>query len=96
MTKHANYTKEHSTRKEEDREDDLYKSKEVEESAICSKNISFINQKNQLGTAHAVKQALPALRKNSICVVLYGDVPLVQKNTLTKLIKSALRGTYLY
>ena len=28
-----------------------YKSKEVQESVICSKNISFINQKNQLGTA---------------------------------------------
>ena len=69
-----------------------YKSKEVQESVICSKNISFINQKNQLGTAHAVKQALPALRNNSVSVVLYGDAPLVQKSTLNKLIKSALKG----
>jgi bifunctional UDP-N-acetylglucosamine pyrophosphorylase/glucosamine-1-phosphate N-acetyltransferase len=69
-----------------------YKSKEVEESLVCSKNISFINQKNQLGTAHAVKQALPALRKNSVSVVLYGDAPLVKKNTLNRLIKSASKG----
>ena len=69
-----------------------YKSKEVEESVVCSKNINFINQKNQLGTAHAVKQALPVLRKNSVSVVLYGDAPLVKKNTLNRLIKSALKG----
>lgn len=69
-----------------------YKSKEVESCVASSKKISFINQKKQLGTAHAVKQALPVLRKNSISVVLYGDAPLVAKSTLKKLIKPALKG----
>ena len=69
-----------------------YKSKEVEQSIISTKKISFINQKNQLGTAHAVKQTLPSLKKNSISVVLYGDAPLVKKNTLNKLINSAAKG----
>jgi bifunctional UDP-N-acetylglucosamine pyrophosphorylase/glucosamine-1-phosphate N-acetyltransferase len=35
---------------------------------------------------------LPALRKNSVSVVLYGDAPLVKKNTLNRLIKSASKG----
>tara|TARA_B100000963_G_scaffold147220_1_gene128186 strand:+ start:502 stop:1848 length:1347 start_codon:yes stop_codon:yes gene_type:complete len=69
-----------------------YKSKEVVKGVTSSNKISFINQKNQLGTAHAVKQALPNLRKNSISVILYGDVPLVTKGTLKKLIKSAING----
>ena len=69
-----------------------YKSKEVESGIISSKKISFIKQKKQLGTAHAVKQALPVLRKNSISVVLYGDAPLITKSTLNRLIKPALKG----
>jgi len=69
-----------------------YKSKEVISGVTSSNKISFINQKNQLGTAHAVKQALPNLRKNSISVILYGDVPLVTKGTLKKLIKNAING----
>ncbi len=69
-----------------------YKSKEVESVVASSKKISFINQKKQLGTAHAVKQALPVLRKNSISVVLYGDAPLVTMRTLKKLIGPALKG----
>jgi len=69
-----------------------YKSKEVESGIISSKKISFIKQKKQLGTAHAVKQALPVLRKNSISVVLYGDAPLITQSTLNRLIKPALKG----
>jgi len=56
------------------------------------KNTSFVNQKQQLGTGHAVKQALNHLRPNSISLVLYGDGPLVKKSTLTKLIASAQKG----
>ena len=69
-----------------------YKSHEVEKDIVSQKKIRFVKQKYQLGTAHAVKQALPNIRKNSIVVVLYGDVPLVKKNTLNRLIKSALKG----
>ena len=69
-----------------------YKSNEVERDLVSQKKLSFVKQKNQLGTAHAVKQALPNIRKNSVAVILYGDVPLVKKNTLNRLIKSASKG----
>ena len=69
-----------------------YKSNEVESGIHSSKKINFIKQKKQLGTAHAVKQALPYLRKNAISIILYGDAPLVAKNTLNKLIRSASKG----
>jgi bifunctional UDP-N-acetylglucosamine pyrophosphorylase/glucosamine-1-phosphate N-acetyltransferase len=69
-----------------------YKSNEVESGIYSSKKINFIKQKKQLGTAHAVKQALPYLRKNAISIILYGDAPLVAKNTLNKLIRSASKG----
>ena len=69
-----------------------YKSNEVERDVVSQKKLRFVKQKNQLGTAHAVKQALPNIRKNSVAVILYGDVPLVKKNTLNRLIKSASKG----
>ena len=44
-------------------------------------------QKKQLGTADAVKQAMPALKRSSDTVlVLYGDAPLLKAGTLRKLI----------
>ncbi|URQ66601.1 bifunctional UDP-N-acetylglucosamine diphosphorylase/glucosamine-1-phosphate N-acetyltransferase GlmU [SAR86 cluster bacterium] len=69
-----------------------YKSNEVERDLVSKKKLCFVKQNNQLGTAHAVKKALPNIRKNSVAVVLYGDVPLVKKNTLNRLIKSASTG----
>ena len=69
-----------------------YKAKEVEDQITSSKKINFVNQKKQLGTAHAVKQALPYIRKNSISVILYGDAPLVTKATLKRLINTASKG----
>ena len=64
----------------------------VKNSLDVKKNTGFINQKNQLGTGHAVRQTLQHLRSNSISLVLYGDGPLVKKSTLTKLISSAKKG----
>jgi len=42
----------------------------------------FVIQEPQLGTGHAVQQALPHLDDNSQTLVLYGDVPLIQHSTL--------------
>ena len=53
------------------------------------KSTNWVNQKKQLGTGHAVKQALKQLRPNACCLVLYADGPLVTANTLKKLIKAA-------
>ena len=69
-----------------------HKGKEVENSIFSEKKINYVIQKNQLGTAHAVKQAIPLLRKNSVSVVLYGDAPLVTRKTLNKLVNSAASG----
>ncbi len=43
---------------------------------------NFVIQEPQLGTGHAVQQALPHLVDESLTMVLYGDVPLMQADTL--------------
>jgi bifunctional UDP-N-acetylglucosamine pyrophosphorylase/glucosamine-1-phosphate N-acetyltransferase len=45
----------------------------------------FIIQQPQLGTGHAVQQAMPYLDDNSRTLVLYGDVPLIQLSTLQQM-----------
>ncbi|MDZ4202882.1 MAG: bifunctional UDP-N-acetylglucosamine diphosphorylase/glucosamine-1-phosphate N-acetyltransferase GlmU [Gallionella sp.] len=47
--------------------------------------LSFVLQEPQLGTGHAVQQALPFLSDDSRTLVLYGDVPLIQHNTLHRM-----------
>lgn len=47
---------------------------------------TFVLQEPQLGTGHAVQQALPELADHSSTLVLYGDVPLIQSNTLKQLL----------
>ncbi|MDO8310995.1 MAG: bifunctional UDP-N-acetylglucosamine diphosphorylase/glucosamine-1-phosphate N-acetyltransferase GlmU [Sideroxyarcus sp.] len=42
----------------------------------------FVIQEPQLGTGHAVQQAMPHFQDNSRTLVLYGDVPLIQHSTL--------------
>lgn len=49
-------------------------------------DIKWIAQTEQLGTAHAVKMALPALPSAGKTLILAGDVPLVQAETLQKLL----------
>lgn len=44
-------------------------------------------QAEQLGTAHAVQQASPDIDDNHIALVLYGDVPLIKTETLSRLIE---------
>ena len=48
--------------------------------------LKFVRQEPQLGTGHAVQQAVPALPDDGIVVVLSGDVPLTQPDTLKNLI----------
>jgi len=56
--------------------------------------LNFVRQEPQLGTGHAVQQTVPALRDDGIVVVLSGDVPLTQADTLQQLI-AACAGTQL-
>jgi bifunctional UDP-N-acetylglucosamine pyrophosphorylase/glucosamine-1-phosphate N-acetyltransferase len=56
------------------------------------RDVQFVLQEPQLGTGHAVMQALPLLADDSHTLVLYGDVPLVSAATLERLMVSAGRG----
>lgn len=46
----------------------------------------FVLQEPQLGTGHAVQQALSHLKDDTLTLVLYGDVPLIQPGTLKKML----------
>lgn len=50
-------------------------------------DINWIKQPKQLGTGHAVMQALPFIDQASKVLILYGDVPLITLNTLGQLIE---------
>ena len=51
-------------------------------------DLKFVRQEPQLGTGHAVQQAVPALADDGVVVVLSGDVPLTQADTLRQLIQA--------
>jgi bifunctional UDP-N-acetylglucosamine pyrophosphorylase/glucosamine-1-phosphate N-acetyltransferase len=55
-------------------------------------NLSWAKQEPQLGTGHAVQQALPHLDPESICLILYGDVPLIRPETLQEMTLVAREG----
>lgn len=54
--------------------------------------IHWARQDSQLGTGHAVKQALPYLREDTHTLILYGDVPLIKVETLEALKSQATSG----
>ena len=51
-------------------------------------DLTFIEQKEQLGTGHAVDQASPFLKEDEDVLVLYGDVPLTKVSTLESLLQA--------
>jgi bifunctional UDP-N-acetylglucosamine pyrophosphorylase/glucosamine-1-phosphate N-acetyltransferase len=60
--------------------------------ALAHYDINWVVQEQQLGTGHAVMQALPAIAKDSLVLVLYGDVPLTRLSTLQYLVEKAQEG----
>ena len=52
---------------------------------LADDDLSFVLQDKQLGTGHAVAQALPVLTAETV-LILYGDVPLIKVETLHKLL----------
>ncbi|MBT4668025.1 MAG: NTP transferase domain-containing protein, partial [Candidatus Ruthia sp.] len=56
---------------------------------INDDSINWVEQAEQLGTGHAVQQAMPSIDDDSISLVLYGDVPLIEQSTLNDLITQA-------
>ncbi|HEX4871671.1 MAG TPA: bifunctional UDP-N-acetylglucosamine diphosphorylase/glucosamine-1-phosphate N-acetyltransferase GlmU [Nevskiaceae bacterium] len=57
--------------------------------------LTFAEQREQLGTAHAVAQALPGIPDQARVWVLYGDVPLVDARTLEALARTPADGVAL-
>ncbi|MBU2884193.1 bifunctional UDP-N-acetylglucosamine diphosphorylase/glucosamine-1-phosphate N-acetyltransferase GlmU [Gilvimarinus agarilyticus] len=57
---------------------------EVKEN-FSSQTVQWAEQKQQLGTGHAVQAALPHLGESTTTLILYGDVPLIQPKTLQRL-----------
>jgi len=57
--------------------------------ALPDAGIQWVLQAEQLGTGHAVRQAMPAIPDEHIVLVLYGDVPLVRAATLASLVDRA-------
>lgn len=55
--------------------------------ALKSEAVKWVLQERQLGTGHAVMQALPQIPDAHTVLVLYGDVPLIRRDTLEKLLK---------
>ncbi|MHA6491818.1 bifunctional UDP-N-acetylglucosamine diphosphorylase/glucosamine-1-phosphate N-acetyltransferase GlmU [Pseudomonas borbori] len=53
---------------------------------LAADDLNFVLQSEQLGTGHAVAQALPALSAERV-LILYGDVPLVEVETLQRLLQ---------
>ena len=67
---------------------------EAVEAAFAGEQRVFVRQMPQLGTGHAVQQAVPALPDDGITLVLNGDVPLIRESTLRALV-DACAGTRL-
>jgi len=57
--------------------------------AIGDESLTWVQQTPQLGTGHALMQALPHLSSTGTTLVLYGDVPLTTIETLRRLIGTA-------
>lgn len=56
---------------------------------VSGSDIQFVEQTQQLGTGHAVQQALPYLDTSKPTLVLYGDVPLTRLSSLQALLAAA-------
>jgi len=61
---------------------------EAVEAAFAGAQRAFVRQMPQLGTGHAVQQAVPALPDDGITLVLNGDVPLIREATLRALVEA--------
>lgn len=52
-------------------------------------DVDWVEQAEQLGTGHAVEQALPNIPDKDLVLILYGDVPLITNETLSDLVVAA-------
>jgi bifunctional UDP-N-acetylglucosamine pyrophosphorylase / glucosamine-1-phosphate N-acetyltransferase len=59
------------------------------QSAMAAPDLFWAKQEPQLGTGHAVQQAVSQLDDSVPTLILYGDVPLTKKTSLDKLLEAA-------
>lgn len=60
--------------------------------ALSHLDVVWAEQKQQLGTGHAVMQVADNIRDDATVLILYGDVPLLRKETVEKLLPHAEAG----
>ncbi|SFX33103.1 UDP-N-acetylglucosamine pyrophosphorylase /glucosamine-1-phosphate N-acetyltransferase [Pseudomonas sp. NFACC43] len=53
---------------------------------LAADDLNFVLQDRQLGTGHAVAQAVPFISADTV-LILYGDVPLIEVDTLQRLLE---------
>ncbi len=56
---------------------------------FATAQLGWALQAEQLGTGHAVMQAMPAVADGNLVLILYGDVPLIRRATLERLVALA-------
>ena len=59
---------------------------------FSSQNIQWVEQKEQLGTGHAVLQAAPFIKDEGSTLILYGDVPLIDEKKIQSLIEKGQKN----
>ncbi len=57
--------------------------------ALAGESVEWVEQREQLGTGHAVEQVMPLIDDQGITLVLYGDVPLICASTLAPVVEQA-------
>jgi len=60
--------------------------------ALADAPVDWVLQAEQLGTGHAVMQAMPSIGDDRCVLVMYGDVPLIEPATLRGLLAAAEDG----
>lgn len=60
--------------------------------ALVGDDLTWVEQAEQLGTGHAVEQAMGEIDSDSMLLVLFGDVPLIQTTTLAELVRLGSEG----
>lgn len=55
----------------------------------AGEDLAYVRQEPQLGTGHAVMQSISLLEDSVPTLVLYGDVPLIGKSSLARLVEAA-------
>jgi bifunctional UDP-N-acetylglucosamine pyrophosphorylase / glucosamine-1-phosphate N-acetyltransferase len=63
------------------------------QAALQKVKVDWVLQAQQLGTGHAVMQAMPLIPDDHTVLVLYGDVPLIKPGTLKRMLAEAADGS---